>query len=114
MHDPNAPARPDWVPRRWALHKDIVTRWLVQRPHRLLAWWLFLVLLSLVGIVLALTVLPLYYLAVFVVPAWLQLLADLRYIPRAFRAWRAGEPDGSGPAPRDASPGNASHRGASR
>jgi hypothetical protein len=111
---PRLNASSDWVPKRMALYKDRPTRWLVQKPERLLGSWLFLVLFSLLGIVLALVVMPVYYLPAFIVPTWLQLGVDLRYIPRAFRAWRAGEGGGAGPLAPDSSPGNASHPGASR
>ena len=107
---------PDWVPRRWTLYekRSRSSRWLIERPGRLLAWWVFLALFSLAGIALALTVMPLYYLPVFIVPTWLQLVVDLRCIPRAFRAWRGNEGDGAGPTSVESSPRNAAHRGGSR
>jgi urea transporter len=64
------------------------TRWLIARPERLLGWWLFLLLFGLLGVVLAMFGMPVYYLVPFIVPGWLQLAVDLRYMPRAFRAWR--------------------------
>jgi hypothetical protein len=72
------------------------TRWLIARPKRLLGWWLFLVVFALVGIVLALVVMSTEFLAAFLVPTVLQLVVDVRYMPRAFRAWRADGPMESG------------------
>jgi hypothetical protein len=85
----SAVARPDWIPRRMAKYqrRSRSTRWLIRRPERLLGWWLFLALFSLLGIVL-IVVMPVYLLPAFLVPAWLQLGVDFIYIPRAFRASR--------------------------
>src|SRR3954447_1295784 len=82
--------RSDWVPRRMTLYekRSRSTRWLVERPQHLLVWWLFLALFGLLGVVLALTGMPTYYAVPFIVAGWLQLIVDLVYIPRAFRAWR--------------------------
>jgi hypothetical protein len=64
------------------------TRWLIERPERLLGWWLFLVRFGLLGVIgFALIGKP-GYAVPFVVPLLLQLVVDLVYIPRAFRAWR--------------------------
>jgi hypothetical protein len=93
MRRRSSSARPDWVPRRLTLYakRSRTTSWLVRRPGHLLAWWLFLLLYGLLGIALALVAMPVYYLPAFIVPAALQLAVDLPYIPRALRAWRAGE-----------------------
>lgn len=98
MPQSNAVTWPDWAPRRMTLYarRSRSTRWLIARPERLLSWWLFLVLFALAGIVLALLVMPTEFLAAFLVPTVLQLVADVRYMPRAFRAWRGDEPMESG------------------
>ena len=83
--------RPDWVPRRLTLYekRSRSTRWLVERPERLLGWWLFLVVVGLLGIVVFVLIgKPGYYAVPVIVPGLLQLVVDLVYIPRAFRAWR--------------------------
>lgn len=82
---------PDWVPRRMTLYArhSRSTRWLIARPERLLGWWLFLAAFGLIGILLVLVVMPTEFLAAFLVPTVLQLGVDVRYMPRAFRAWRA-------------------------
>jgi hypothetical protein len=49
---------------------------------------MFLVLFGLLGIVLVLIVVPVYFLPAFLVAALLLLGADLIYIPHAFRAWK--------------------------
>lgn len=90
------------------------TRWLIARPERLLGWWLFLVVFSLVGIVLALVVMPTEFLAAFLVPTVLQLAVDVRYMPRAFRAWRADDPDGVRPLDPISAPSDSGARRASR
>src|SRR5579875_3658596 len=84
---------PDWVPQRmtrYARHSRS-TRWLTARPERLLGWWFLLVLFAVAGIVLALVVMPTEFVAAFLVPTVLQLVVDVRYMPRAFRAWRGDE-----------------------
>jgi urea transporter len=92
--------RPDWVPRRLTLYeaRSRSTRWLIARPERLLGWWLFLLLFGVLGVVLAMIGMPVYYLVPFIVPGWLQLVVDLRYMPRTFRAWRNSS-GGSAAAP---------------
>lgn len=77
------------------------TRWLIRRPGHLLAFWLSLSLFSLVGILLVALVLPIYYLPAFIVTTWLSLGLDLRYMPRAFRAWRKQDAGTGQPAPLD-------------
>jgi hypothetical protein len=83
--------RPDWVPRRLMLYekRSRSTRWLVERPERLLGWRLFVVLVSLLGVVVFVLIgKPGYDAVPVIVPGLLQLVVDLVYIPRAFRAWR--------------------------
>jgi hypothetical protein len=92
--------RPDWVPRRLTLYekRSRSTRWLIERPERLLGWWLLLILFGLLGVVIFAVIGKPGYAVPLVTPGLLQLVVDLVYIPRAFRAWR--DSGGRSPAAR--------------
>lgn len=93
MRARRAASHPDWVPGRLARYdgRPGSTRWLIQRPERLLGWWFFgATLLPLLGALLTLVGLPWSVVVVWGFLGWVQVGVDFVYIPRAFRAWRQG------------------------
>ena len=80
---------PDYVPRRWkSPHRS--SRWLAARPERLLVLWGSLSVLAVAAVIGTIAGLPIYLGVPLVFAALLNLAPDVRYVPRAISAWRAG------------------------
>lgn len=81
---------PDYVPPRWAKQTPVfgaANRWIAARPQRLIAFWTFLFIAGVAGVVWIIAG-SLEPGVVLVLLSGLNLAADARYVPRALAACR--------------------------